>query len=218
MIKKQMLTKFLREHAQPLLDRFFLFEGELLVRVTSIFLHGICFQRSSFDDDVYAHGFVDFLPSGDNTIGFVLGERIQRADNPGHTAFDIEPPEESAELIVKSLRANPYYPHIVNPGCRTLLSAFDGYLDAVWAHFGLASCAIMDGEREIAARQLKQFNDIIIKLTSTWAREAQELFLELNGQLDNLDRCRDLLWERSKQAIRLRKLEKVAELSGWKPV
>lgn len=219
MIKKPKLGEFLRQYVGPEFDRFFLYRNECLIRVSSIFAHGIWFQRSRFGEDFYAHCFVEFLPDGLDFVGLTIGERVARVDSPLHyrDLFALDPPEREADQIVASIRANRHYPHIIHPTCRSLLEAHDSDSLSLWANFGLACCAIMEGERDRAARLLKQFDDIVIHFDNDDARAWHKLYLAVQSKLNNLDRCREFLWQRAEESIRLKKLEKIAELSGWKP-
>jgi hypothetical protein len=218
-IKKPVMRRFLKQHVIPEFDRFFIHRDDMLLRITALFLHGVYFQRSAYDEDFYVHPFVEFLPDGLDFIGFTIGGRVGRIDSPHHyrPMFNLEPAQEEAEVIVRSIRASRYYPHIIHPTCRSLLDEFDADSLPVWTYHGLACCAIMEGERDRAARLLKRFDDIMIQFDDDNSRAFHEMYLTLSARLDNLDWCRDFLWRRAEESIRLKKLEKIAELSGWKP-
>lgn len=219
MIKPIEMKRFLKKHVVPELAGFYLHKNDMVLRVSSIFFHGFYFQRSLYDDDFYVTRFVSFLPDGTDFLGMIVEDRIAREDRPDKhtTMFRLDNPEQEAEQIFRSLRADRLYRLTIRPTCRSVLDALPEGDYSVWVHFGLACCAIMEGETDRAARELRKFMLVTEWLKDDWASEPRELVETLLSRASNDEWCRGLLWKRAEAGVRLKKLEKIAELSGWRP-
>jgi hypothetical protein len=218
-MKERKLGEFVREFVAPRLTGFFQYERVWLVRITSIFLHGFLFERRDVEDEFYVSNFIDFLPSGRDWVGLIIDDRVTAVSPDGgivHT-FSTEHPEEQTELILDAVRSSAIYPYVANPSCQSILSRFDGKLGMVWAKFGLACCAILEREHETAKSYLLAFLNETEWLKDDPETRLERAFIEeLLDNIDNIDWCIDYLWRRAEDTISLRKLEKVAQLSGWK--
>ncbi len=209
MIKRALIRRFIRDHIAPQFPDFRFNRRGDLARICRPFLHGICFEQSSFDDTYYVTCFVHFLSKRSDVLGIGFGERMRR-DDANWDSWRVEPAEAEAGQLLEAMHRSKYSPFNLQPTSGAVLALADPSVRGPHSLFALSHCAIFENDRRRAAFFLRLAKSGLGIPKFDWSRRLLAEIEEIESGLDDLPGTQRKLNEWVEESIHLLRLEALA--------
>ena len=201
MTKSTIINRFMKDRIAVHFPEFHLFRRRHLLKICRPLLHGIVIESPGPGEYFYVTCFVQFLTERDDTFNMGFGERVPRCDGSGQS-FWVEPSDEESVLL-NSLRQSSFSPFNLDPTCRNVLKLAEGFEHGPHTFFGLATCAILENDVNLALELLERSRERTGSPVYEWRQKLLAEIEELESGLNNTQATQIKLMRWVEESIRM---------------